>query len=102
MLYPVESIISHLLNNWALIIYFTVTIETDATYITCTLLEKKIKFIKLVSFTSKQIQWNPVNMVPNGPKKFGRFNRVAIQYINEGFLQENVRRFLPGSQKKWP
>ena len=33
MLYPVESII-YLLNNWALIIYFTLTTETDAKYIT--------------------------------------------------------------------
>ena len=38
------------------------------------------------------IQWNPVNTVTNGPKKFGR--------INEGFfLQENIWRFLPGGKK---
>ena len=38
-------------------------------------------------------------MVTNGPNKFGRINQVAKQYINEGFLQENVWRFLPGGQK---
>ena len=41
---------------------------------------------------NKQLQWNSVNTVTNGPKKFGR--------INEGFfLRENVWRFLLGGQK---
>ena len=42
----------------------------------------------------KEIQWNPVNTVTNGPKKLVVLTRV--------FLQENVWRFLLGSQKKWP
>ena len=31
------------------------------------------------------LQWNPVNTVTNGAKKFGR--------INKGFIQENVWSF---------
>ena len=37
-----------------------------------------------------ELQWNPIDTVTNGPKKFG--------LINEGFfLQENVWQFLPGN-----
>ena len=41
----------------------------------------------------KEIQWNPVNMVTNEPKKLAVFTRVV--------LQDNVWWFLPGGQKKW-
>ena len=41
----------------------------------------------------KEIQWNPVNTVTNGPKKLAVLMRV--------FSQENVWRFLLGGQKKW-
>ena len=42
----------------------------------------------------KVVQRNPVNMPLLGPKKLALLTRV--------FLQENIWRFLPGSQKKWP
>ena len=42
----------------------------------------------------KVVQRNPVNMPLLGPKKLALLTRV--------FLQENIWRFFPGSQKKWP
>ena len=45
------------------------------------------------------MQWNPVNVVTNGSKKLGCINGVVK--LTRVFLQENVWRFLPGSQKKW-
>ena len=44
------------------------------------------------------VQWNPVNMVTNGPRKIGGIDRVAV--LTRVFLQENVWQFLPGGQKK--
>ena len=47
------------------------------------------------------LQCNPVNTATNRPKKkIGRINVVTA--LTRVFLQENVWRFLPGSQKKWP
>ena len=51
-------------------------------------------------FDLNQLQWNPVNTVTNGPKKFGRNNEVTV--LKKVSLQENVWSFWPGSQKKWP
>ena len=45
------------------------------------------------------IQWNPINTVTNGPKKFGHIKGVAV--LTRVFLLENVWLFLPGGQKKW-
>ena len=45
----------------------------------------------------KNIHWNPVNKVTNGPKKIDLINGVAI--LTRFFLQENVWRFLPGAKK---
>ena len=43
------------------------------------------------------LQWNSVNTASIGPKKkIGRINGVAV--LTTAFLQENVWRFLPGSQ----
>ena len=52
------------------------------------------------------LQWNLINTITKGPKKFGYINRVVI--LTRVFSQENVRRFLPGGQnkvaiiKRWP
>ena len=56
--------------------------------------KKENKFIN-----RKNIKWNPVNTVTNGPKTFGRINGVAV-FTRVFFLQENVWRFLSGGQKK--
>ena len=45
------------------------------------------------------LQWNPINMVTNGPKKFGGNNEVTVLMMVS--LQENVSwSFLLGGQKK--
>ena len=35
----------------------------------------------LGSIESFKIQWNPVNMVTNGPKKFGRITRTGSNFM---------------------
>ena len=45
------------------------------------------------------LQWNTVNTASIGPKKIGRINGVAV--LTTVFLQENVWRFLPGSQNHY-
>ena len=45
-----------------------------------------------------KLQWNPVNTVTNGPKKFGRNNEVTV--LKRVSLQENAWPVLPGGQKK--
>ena len=45
-----------------------------------------------------KLQWNPVNTVTNGPKKFGRNNEVTV--LKRVSLQENAWSVLPGGQKK--
>jgi len=42
--------------------------------------------------------WNPVNMVNNGPKKFGHNKELTI--LMRISLQENVWSFFFSSQKK--
>ena len=44
------------------------------------------------------VQWNPVNTVINGPKKFGGNNEVTV--LTRVSLQENVWSYLPVGQKK--
>ena len=46
------------------------------------------------------IEWNPVNTVTNGPKKFGRINGVAV-LTRSYVLKENVWRFLPGRKARF-
>ena len=61
--------------------------------------KKEKKFIN-----RKDIKWNSLNTVTNGPKKFGLINGVAI--FTRVFLQENLWRFLPGGELavllRWP
>ena len=42
-----------------------------------------------------QIQWNPVNKVTNGPKKFGGVNRRGI------FYKKMYGGFCQAAKKKW-
>ena len=37
-----------------------------------------LNFLLWMVHTIKSIQWNPVNKVTNGPKKFGHINGVAV------------------------
>jgi len=57
-------------------------------------------YTKLLQTTpnNNKLQWNPVNTVTNGPKKFGRNNEVTV--LTRVSLQENVCSVLPGGQKK--
>ena len=43
--------------------------------------------------SSNELQWNPVNTVTNGPKKFDCNNEVTL--LTRVSLQENVWSFLP-------
>ena len=45
------------------------------------------------------VQWNPVNTVINGPRKFGGNNEVTV-LLNEGFFTRKGMVVLPVSQKK--
>ena len=43
------------------------------------------------------VQWNPVNTVINGPKKFGSNNEVTV--LTRAFLQGNVWSFCRLAKK---
>ena len=44
------------------------------------------------------VQWNPVNTVTNGPKKFACINGFLYNF-NDGFLKENVKPFCQVGKK---
>ena len=88
--------------NFLMIPHLPATINYDVNvYLPVTKLNVFSSFIlKTVTWTNltctfdklKVVQRNPVNMPLLGPKKLALLTRV--------FLQENIWRFLPGSQKK--
>ena len=49
---------------------------------------------------SRKLQWNPVNTVTNGPKTFGRVNRVAT--LTRVFHKKMYGGFCQAAKKKWP
>ena len=51
-----------------------------------------------IELWSSSCSGTPVNVVTNGPKKFGRDNELTL--LTSVSLQENVWLFLPGDQKK--
>ena len=56
--------------------------------------------VTLLLAKCEQVQWNPVGTVTNGPKTIGRINEGFFCFFCcFFFLQENVWRFLPSSQK---
>ena len=47
------------------------------------------------------IQWNPVNTVTNGPKKFGHINGVAV-LTRVFFYKKMYGGFCQAAKKWWP
>ena len=60
---------------------------------------KRIRFIKLVSFTSKQIQWNRVNMVTNGPNKLAVLTRWPYSILMRVFYKKMYGGFARQPKK---